>query len=185
MNWAAIDPDQSWERPSWVLRCPTCGCDYTRYSHVEAIVVDETSGLSTRATPGTADATRFKSRVPWRGDWVSIWVQGECGHGWYLYIAQHKGQTFLFTSENESPLLKDMPYADYLKTKHWQQVRHNAIERAGGRCQVCNSTDRLNVHHNTYERRGEELPSDVIVLCQRCHETFHQPVNGRPTRTVQ
>ena len=61
--------------------------------------------------------------------------------------------------------LKAMKYEDYLRTEHWQRKRIAALEFAENRCQLCNSTEQSNVHHRTYERRGEERMSDVIVLC--------------------
>lgn len=73
--------------------------------------------------------------------------------------------------------LRAMPYAEYLLTDHWQEQRQAALERANHRCQVCNATITLNVHHRTYERRGDELPEDLIVLCQGCHQLFHD--NGK------
>jgi 5-methylcytosine-specific restriction endonuclease McrA len=76
--------------------------------------------------------------------------------------------------------LRSMPYSEYLQTDHWKAVRTQALARAHYRCQVCNSTGRLDVHHRTYDRRGQELPEDLIVLCRSCHETFHQ--NGRLAR---
>jgi hypothetical protein len=70
--------------------------------------------------------------------------------------------------------LRKLPYAEYLKTPHWQRLRERALVSAGYRCQVCNSGQGpLNVHHRTYERRGRELPSDLIVLCEKCHSLFH------------
>jgi hypothetical protein len=77
-------------------------------------------------------------------------------------------------------LLRSIPYKDYLRTDHWQEVRHTALERAEGRCQVCNSKERLHTHHRTYKRRGEEWPTDVIVLCADCHRMFHD--NGKLAR---
>jgi hypothetical protein len=77
-------------------------------------------------------------------------------------------------------ILRHMPYAWYLKTNHWNRLRDKAHERAGNRCQVCNAGGLLDVHHRTYERRGAELPEDLIVLCRSCHETFHK--NGRLAR---
>lgn len=76
--------------------------------------------------------------------------------------------------------LRTMPYQDYLQTDHWKQTRAVALDAAGRRCQLCNSPERLQVHHRTYERRGEELPSDLIVLCNSCHSTFH--ANGKVHR---
>lgn len=72
--------------------------------------------------------------------------------------------------------LKGMPYEKYLQTEHWRHVRILALERAGGRCQLCNKTERLQVHHRTYERRGEEKPEDVTVVCRPCHARHH----GKP-----
>lgn len=69
--------------------------------------------------------------------------------------------------------LRSLPYAEYLETEHWKLVRHSALNRIGHACQVCKSRGDLHVHHNSYERRGEELESDVIVLCADCHALFH------------
>lgn len=71
--------------------------------------------------------------------------------------------------------LKSMAYRDYLKTPEWNETRKSALYRARYRCQVCNRGETvLDVHHRTYENRGEELPRDLIVLCRGCHETFHE-----------
>jgi len=69
--------------------------------------------------------------------------------------------------------LKYMPYAEYLKTDHWKNVKKKVFIRVGNKCQLCSSKINLNVHHNTYENRGEERYEDLIVLCQKCHEIFH------------
>lgn len=71
------------------------------------------------------------------------------------------------------PCLRTMPYDEYLQTDHWKDVRTQALRRAGYRCQVCNDGGQLDVHHRTYERRGEEAPGDVTVLCRSCHSVFH------------
>jgi hypothetical protein len=71
--------------------------------------------------------------------------------------------------------LKSMPYAEYLRTPEWQETRKAALRRARYACQVCNGSGvQLDVHHRTYERRGEEYARDVVVLCHPCHETFHK-----------
>jgi hypothetical protein len=68
-------------------------------------------------------------------------------------------------------------YHAYLLSPEWKARRDAQIRDAGGRCQVCNSPDRLNCHHRTYERIGRELPEDLVVLCEVCHGIFHR--NGR------
>jgi hypothetical protein len=71
-------------------------------------------------------------------------------------------------------------YQAYLLSPEWKVRRDERINAAGRRCQVCNSPDRLNCHHRTYERIGRELPEDLFVLCEVCHGIFHR--NGRLTR---
>jgi len=70
---------------------------------------------------------------------------------------------------------------EYLQSEHWKTVRIGALERAGHRCQVCNNSKSLDVHHRTYERLGEELDGDLTVLCRKCHDIFHS--NGKVART--
>jgi hypothetical protein len=67
-------------------------------------------------------------------------------------------------------------YQVYLKSKEWRAKREWALERAGNRCQLCNSGANLHVHHRTYENLGHEHPGDVIVLCGGCHGAFHEKV---------
>lgn len=73
--------------------------------------------------------------------------------------------------------LRSLPYAEYLQTPHWAARREATLKAAGGRCHVCNSSDNPNVHHRTYERFGDEADGDLLVLCQPCHQLFHD--NGK------
>ncbi len=75
-----------------------------------------------------------------------------------------------------------MDYQTYIESPEWRERAKDATARAAYKCQVCSSMHKLNVHHNTYDRLGKELPTDLCVLCTRCHELFHQIRNGKPTR---
>jgi 5-methylcytosine-specific restriction endonuclease McrA len=78
--------------------------------------------------------------------------------------------------------LNTMAYREYLRTPEWRQVRAAALLRAGNACALDTThTEDLEVHHRTYERRGAELPTDVIVLCRECHRVHHAAF-GRPAR---
>ena len=71
--------------------------------------------------------------------------------------------------------LKEMSYKEYLQTGEWQSKRKTALKDADNKCQLCSVGDtELHVHHKTYERRGEELPEDLIVLCKKCHAKQHE-----------
>ncbi len=75
--------------------------------------------------------------------------------------------------ERRIKALRRLPYAEYLKTEHWQRQRRGALGHALSRCQVCNTNAvLLEVHHRTYARLGCEQPSDLLVLCEACHELF-------------
>lgn len=101
-----------------------------------------------------------------------VWSEGDGVNG-------RTRETFLVEAlkraieRHEVHALATMPYADYLKTEHWQKVRAEAVRRADGHCQICASTVQLDVHHNTYERRGKERAADIIALCRPCHALFH------------
>lgn len=84
----------------------------------------------------------------------------------------------LLTAQDRSYLanleaLRRMPYRQYLRTDHWQMMRVDRLAAARNRCELCFSSQRLNVHHKTYERRGHESPWDLIVLRGNCHALFH------------
>jgi len=70
--------------------------------------------------------------------------------------------------------LRRMPFAEYRLQPEWQARRTAKLAKAGYRCQVCGERDtRLDVHHNTYDRYGDESDFDLAVMCGRCHERYH------------
>lgn len=70
--------------------------------------------------------------------------------------------------------LRRMPYEEYLQTPEWLALRKLVKHRANHRCEHCGATDsEWNVHHLTYERRGFEDLSDLVLLCRKCHEIAH------------
>jgi hypothetical protein len=88
--------------------------------------------------------------------------------------------------------LRAMPYADYLRTPEWQRTRAAALVRARHRCVLdAKHTTRLEVHHNSYDRLGAELASDLAVLCRSCHWLHHSanapadPIPAEPTAPAE
>ena len=72
-------------------------------------------------------------------------------------------------------------YHDYLQSSIWKALRKEALERAGWRCQVCNTGKKLEVHHRCYpDVLGTEDVSDLTVLCQRCHALYTNKVQKAP-----
>lgn len=77
-------------------------------------------------------------------------------------------------SKTQIRRLRIMPYSEYLKTEHWQLLRKAALYRDKYKCRDCGDKSKLEVHHRTYIRRGNERLSDVISLCSECHEQRHK-----------
>lgn len=78
--------------------------------------------------------------------------------------------------------LRAMPYHLYLRTPEWRRARAAALLRSGYACSLdVNHTERLEVHHRTYENLGAERPVDLLVLCHACHELHHKAY-GLPRR---
>ena len=77
-------------------------------------------------------------------------------------------------------------YLDYLKSDTWKARRLAALERADFRCQLCGECDRLEVHHLTYERLGNEDPNDLIVICKSHHWMEHNKgINPEHVQTIK
>lgn len=72
--------------------------------------------------------------------------------------------------------LKYMPYEEYLQTEHWLHFRNEALKWSQNKCQLCEKTHNLNVHHKTYKNRGRETFNDIIVLCKDCHAKIHDKI---------
>ena len=81
--------------------------------------------------------------------------------------------------------LRRMPYAEYLRTAHWQRVRALALARAGQCCELCGDDGQLETHHRSYARVGFEQPDDLIVLCHDCHRDHHKALVLRAIRASE
>lgn len=64
-------------------------------------------------------------------------------------------------------------YTDYLRSKEWAEIRLDIFETRGRKCERCDSKKFLNVHHKSYDNIFNEEPSDLEVLCRKCHEGEH------------
>lgn len=68
-------------------------------------------------------------------------------------------------------------YTKYLSSNKWKRVCLAKKEEAGYKCQRCfvhENDAKLIVHHETYDRIGCELLSDLLLLCRSCHRIRHE-----------
>ena len=57
---------------------------------------------------------------------------------------------------------------DFRKKQMSKTARKQAFEDACGLCVFCKA-EAKEAHHRTYERFGDELPEDLVPLCELCH----------------
>lgn len=76
--------------------------------------------------------------------------------------------------------IRDMDYHDFLQTPYWKAVAESVKQYHNYRCQLCNGTEGLSVHHKSYDIHGDELyhMKDLVCLCKKCHEKFHDIDNS-------
>jgi hypothetical protein len=72
--------------------------------------------------------------------------------------------------------LPNMRYQDFLLTEYWNLIRQAKLEISGSRCETCNTSEPLQIHHLTYKHRGmeHEHHETLIVLCDGCHKKRHR-----------
>lgn len=61
----------------------------------------------------------------------------------------------------------------YMITEQWKQLKLERLRIAQNKCESCGSTHNLHLHHITYERLTQELISDLVILCEECHQRQH------------
>lgn len=74
-------------------------------------------------------------------------------------------------------------YEDYIASSRWAEKRSERLGIDGSQCQTClhdGSQWRLEVHHKTYERLGDEdVQKDLVTLCCQCHDAVTSVIRSR------
>lgn len=65
-------------------------------------------------------------------------------------------------------------YNRYLRSPKWRKLRRRVLERCHYRCERCRKAKATEVHHKTYARMGDELLSDLMGVCRKCHRAIHE-----------
>jgi 5-methylcytosine-specific restriction endonuclease McrA len=66
----------------------------------------------------------------------------------------------------------DNKYKQYLQSKEWLQLRLDILTLRP-KCEKCGYGKNLQVHHLHYKNIFKEEPSDLMVLCNKCHLKEH------------
>ena len=94
------------------------------------------------------------------------------------YCATHLlpnfSQTYQVGKTSFSPIQDgETEYHHYLQSDAWKE-RAKQERSKNPNCSLCNRKGLLHVHHRTYARLGNERDGDLVILCDECHELFHQ-----------
>lgn len=66
-------------------------------------------------------------------------------------------------------------YWQYIDSPAWRSVRaHYRNSGLPQDCKLCGATEKIVLHHRTYDRVGEEELTDLAPLCFSCHSMVHQ-----------
>lgn len=87
----------------------------------------------------------------------------------------------LTENEDMNDQIKQGSYREHLFDKRWLIKKAGILERDGGRCAICGSTDHLVVHHKQYHMTSDGkkfLPwmyedKYLVTLCEKCHRRGH------------
>lgn len=74
------------------------------------------------------------------------------------------------------PSLATCSYPQFLASKYWLCIRNAKLEQHAGKCERCNKSNNLQVHHLDYKKRGFEHENfkRIILLCDGCHNQRHK-----------
>lgn len=67
----------------------------------------------------------------------------------------------------------DDKYKKYLLSDEWAQLKIDLFNQRSKKCEKCGSKKQICVHHKNYNNIFKEEPSDLIILCKKCHEKEH------------
>lgn len=71
-------------------------------------------------------------------------------------------------------------YRIYLLSNAWKQKRDAIFSRCGEVCERCRKRKAIQIHHITYANIGDELPEDLLAVCDLCHLDLHKKQSETP-----
>ena len=78
-------------------------------------------------------------------------------------------------------------YKNYLLSSEWLNLKIDIFAKRGRKCERCNRTHKLSIHHLTYDNIFNENPDDLIILCEKCHMKEHNIIKfkkGKPVKQL-
>ena len=82
----------------------------------------------------------------------------------------------------DSPLNKSrkyLRYKVYIKSGAWRKRRELYYKTHEKRCVICKGDYQIGLHHKSYGRLGKEKDKDLVTLCWKCHQSYHEKHGNR------
>jgi hypothetical protein len=70
--------------------------------------------------------------------------------------------------ESSTSRLAHVKYRSMITGAAWRKIRNKVVAERK-QCEWCASTDRLEVHHLSYDQTPENPEHDLVLLCLECH----------------
>jgi uncharacterized protein with PIN domain len=106
----------------------------------------------------------------------------ECKVREYMILKQYQELQYKIEPQKQAVRLSKQEYNEYLGSLKWRQKRNERLTLDNHTCQYCGSNLLLredretipNVHHYHYNTLTDEnVNTDLVSLCNRCHEFLH------------
>ncbi len=83
-----------------------------------------------------------------------------------------------FVQKSNEDQERKQRYYDYLLSPEWRELKRMVRARCLNVCEVCGVASVEATHHLTYKRFGREPLSDLLGVCDKCHEKIHNIKNN-------
>lgn len=76
-------------------------------------------------------------------------------------------------------MINTLQYNQYMNSYQWEVTKKKYYSRHGKECRACKTNLDLHVHHLSYDKLGAEEDTDLVCLCQKCHNYVHRYIKER------
>src|SRR2546430_16166607 len=70
---------------------------------------------------------------------------------------------------NDRKTESNYEYLRYLQSQRWRTLARAVRMRAKGKCEICQRANGEECAHLTYDRIFNELMTDLLWVCKKCH----------------
>lgn len=96
---------------------------------------------------------------------------------WKVVAQEMSRRASMCDEEKLSEAICEMEYGEFLRTPYWKIISYEVKKKNKFRCVMCDSGERLQVHHKNYSLHGYEHTYEgmrsLTCVCDNCHSKHH------------